>query len=275
MPFTTSHTALAIPLKKYCPGWFSLTGLMAGAMAPDLHYFLLAQTFYRGVSHSWMGMFLVSLPCAVAFSFAFHYLFKLSAIANLPHPLDKRLSGLATSSFTVKSPKEWTVFVASILIGILSHFFWDSFTHANGELAILFPVLRQSVTLFGTPLFIYEIMQHVSSIVGGGIIVIFFLTSPLIPRPRSLAISRTGREKWLFWISGSLVAGVFAIALVLLYNTIYHWGLEYGNHDRLAVRTLGLASWAGIFYFICAYTAVKRIACHFRPSVEHINSRIE
>ena len=92
MPFTTSHPAIVLPLKMLKPRWFSLTGLMAGAMAPDLLYFLMMQTSYRGVSHSWLGLFVFCLPAGIAFSFAFHHLFKQPVIHNLPWPLDRRLS---------------------------------------------------------------------------------------------------------------------------------------------------------------------------------------
>ena len=136
MPFTTAHPAAVLPLKKIWPRWFSLTGLMAGAMAPDLQYFLLADTTHRGLSHSWVGLFAVCLPMGLAFSFAFHWLFKEAFIANLPRPLDRWLSGLAVSTFGPRSWSEWAVLVSSVLIGALSHFAWDSFTHLHGEMAL-------------------------------------------------------------------------------------------------------------------------------------------
>jgi len=124
MPFTTAHPAIVLPLKQWFPHWFSLTGLMAGAMAPDLIYFLALRTDFRGLSHSWPGLFLITLPAGVVFSFVFHRYFKYSFIRHLPSPLDRFLSGLAQSGWCVVGAKAWVILVVSVLVGSLSHFFW-------------------------------------------------------------------------------------------------------------------------------------------------------
>ena len=123
MPFTVSHPAIILPLKHLKPNWFSLSGLMVGAMSPDLIYFLTTITFYRGISHSWFGLFIFCLPAGLLFAVMFHWLFKYHFIMNLPSPLDKNLSGLAVSRFFPRNIRDWSVLIFSVIIGALSHFF--------------------------------------------------------------------------------------------------------------------------------------------------------
>jgi hypothetical protein len=266
MPFTVSHTALVLPLKKLWPGWFSLTGLMAGAMAPDLQYFLLADTTFRGSSHSWPGLFIVCLPLGLIFSFAFHALFKRVFIENLPYPLDVRLSGLATSSFRPDGVRGWCVLIISVLLGTLSHFFWDSFTHPEGVVAQQIPWLLQETTLGGIVRSNARLVQHVSSVVGAVGMVVGLVMCRLLPLPNSTEQRPTGR-KLVFWMLGTLCGSAWSVIAVLGYDHLYGWQIGQGGPLGLAFQTAALGSWAGVFYFVCAVGLISRR----RTSFEKIN----
>lgn len=253
MPFTTSHPAIILPLKQVWPRWFSLTGLMAGAMSPDLIYFLMATTRYHWVSHSWRGLFLFCFPAGIAFAFAFHRLFKYQAIVNLPNPLDRFLSGLAVSEFRVAGRSGWIVFVLSVLIGGLSHLFWDSCTHAAGLTVRLIPFLSRQFTMFGFVWCNYEAAQHISSIVGGIAMILFFFRSRLIPRPVQTLPSRSRGEKIRFWLVTGTAASIFAAIVLVFFNYWRGWHIETGANIRPALKTLGLAGWAGFFYAISLF----------------------
>lgn len=253
MPFTTSHPAAVLPLKQFFPRYFSLTGLMAGAMAPDLLYFLLLDTRHRGVSHSWVGLFTFCLPAGILFSFAFHWLFKYHVIMNLPQPLDRFFSGLALKRFKIKSPRQWLILAVSILIGAISHFFWDSFTHTQGELARMLPFLIREITILGITRPICTFLQHLSTISGGALVLIYALKSNLMPGPAIEKSINDKKRKLLFWIISVCFAAIFAICAMMLRDYS-----QYG-HDKFLLlanlfKTFGLASWAGFFYFVCAYT---------------------
>ncbi len=253
MPFTTAHPAIVIPLKKMWPDYLSLTGLMSGAMAPDLLYFLQLTTVNRGFSHSWAGLFLFCLPAGILFSFAFHWFFKLSLIQNLPHPFDRTLSGLATSKFRPISPRDWVVLIVSVLIGTISHFFWDSFTHAQGEIAQMVPFLTSYTRVLGHPMQITTIAQHISTLIGLSVMVYTFGRGVVAP-PRDDAMPERQRmDKLIFWFAGGLMAAVSGSIWVLYMHT-------YHPHHLVPEHTLfGLASWAGFFYCVCAYTVAKRL----------------
>jgi len=251
MPFTVSHAAAVLPLKMFRPRWFSLTGLMAGAMAPDLIYFLLMQTTHRGVSHSWPGLFVFCLPAGVVFSFTFQWLFKQPVIYHLPRPLDRRLSGLTDQPFRVRGVRAWVVLVSSVLIGALSHFAWDSFTHGAGEMVKLFPVLNQSLTLFGVTRSLCRFLQHLSTISGAVALGVFALKSRFIPPPATSRTGRTPGQKLRFWLLGGIASTLFAVLVVVCFDRMYdlHAAKDLTQYD--VVSAFGLAGWAGFFYYSC------------------------
>jgi hypothetical protein len=254
MPFTVSHPAVVLPLKHFKPEWFSLTGLMAGAMSPDLLYFLMTITNYRGIGHSWLGLFIFCIPAGIIFSFAFHRLFKYHSIINLPSPLDKVFSGLAVSNFNISGIKQWIVLIISVLIGALSHFAWDSFTHVDGEIVEMIPFLRKETTLFGITRPFCRFIQHASSIIGAATIPFYLIKFKLLPESAVIKFGRKSRDKIIFWFVGCIVALIFVFASVFFYNYILNWHIELGHNRGLALSTIGLASWAGLFYYVCFYS---------------------
>lgn len=258
MPFTVSHPAAVLPLKKLWPRWFSLSGLIAGAMAPDLQYFLLADTTHRGVSHSWLGLFTVCLPLGLIFVFVFHSLFKRTFIAYLPRPFDWALSGLAETRFAPGSAREWIVLIVSVLLGAVTHFAWDSFTHAHGEMAQRLPFLLQETTIFGITRMRVRWLQHASTIFGGLALLYFTWRWKLVPTPLSRESIQGPKAKLRFWLGIGVVATVYALVAVWLYDGVYEWHLALGHNRVPAVSTFGLGGWAGVFYAICVYGLIGR-----------------
>jgi sterol desaturase/sphingolipid hydroxylase (fatty acid hydroxylase superfamily) len=262
MPFTVSHPAIVLPLKRFRPGWFSLTGLMSGAMAPDLQYFLLADTTHRGLSHSWTGLFLVDLPLGLIFAFAFHRLFKSVFVEHLPSPLDRTLSGLAESEFSPSGLRQWVVLIISILVGVLSHFFWDSFTHTGGVLAQRIPWLLEQSTILGITRHNTRWVQHVSSIFGAVAMIVGLWKWKLLPPQAKEPSEQTRVRKVVFWLVGSGCGLIVAVAAVWFYNRLYEWHLETGHSFGLGFQSFGLGSWAGFFYFVCVYSLLRQRRRH-------------
>ncbi len=253
MPFTVAHTGIVLPLKKWRPHWFSLSGLMAGAMAPDLIYFLLLNTAHRGFSHSWSGLFIFDIPAGLAFAFAFHYLFKYHFIINLPSTLAQRLSGLAEADFTPRSGRAWVVLIYSVTLGVLTHFGWDSFTHARGEIAVMLPFLTEYTTLFGEPVRWTTVAQHTSTIVGFLLLGWFVLKGWNLPPSVATLEYRTPAEKIRFWFGTGIVAVVVAFGALGFYRT-YAPGLAPDTFT-----TFGLGGFAGFFWAVVGYAVLKRV----------------
>ncbi len=252
MPFTTSHPAAVLLLKNAFPRYISLTGLIAGAMSPDLLYFLEMNTVNRGVSHSWSGLFLVSLPLGLLFSFAFHYLFKKELILNLPNRLLKHFSGLAVSEWKINNVRTWIILIISVLIGAVSHFGWDSCTHLDGEVVQFFPVLQNNISIFGYYITVFHLLQHVSTILGAGAVLIYFSFQSNLPPRINTENKYPTIHRISFWVITIPVSALFAFTVLHLYI--------YFAPERIASeRTVfGLAGWAGFFYLVIALGLFKR-----------------
>ncbi|HUV30357.1 MAG TPA: DUF4184 family protein [Acidobacteriota bacterium] len=260
MPFTTAHPALVLPLKQLFPRYVSLTGLVAGAMAPDLLYFLCLTTDYRGVSHSWTGLLLFCLPAGLAFCFVFHWWFKGPFLRHFPAPLDRFFSGLADRRWLPTGRGQWLVLILSLTAGALSHFFWDSWTHADGVVAQSFPWLLEHLDFAGLHVRYTELTQHLSTLFGTILILWYIASGRLIPpaatRPQS---ARTPGQKVRFWLTGLACSVILAFGAVWLHFgslTLDPAALPGSFH---LYHKLGLGSWAGFFWAACAYTVAGRL----------------
>jgi hypothetical protein len=227
-------------------------------MSPDLIYFLLCHTTMRGFSHSWSGLFLFCLPAGVAFVFAFHGLVKREMILNLPMPFDRWLSGLAHSEFKVSRGRGWIVLTISVLIGALSHFFWDSFTHAEGEIVKMLPVLNTEFTFLGFSRSYSRWIQHASTIVGGIAVLRYVARSKFVPRPISSFCPRSSIRKFGFWLLTAMVSAVVTMAALLFYDDYYEYGIFDFRSPTMMTIIVGLGIWAGIFWS-CAIMGLTRM----------------
>jgi len=249
MPFTTSHPAIVLPLKRLWPRWFSLSGLMAGAMSPDLLYFLLADTTLRGFSHSWPGLLWFCVPAGVVFTVVFHRLFKYEFIRHLPRPLERWLSGLAVSEFDSVSRRAWLVLISSVLIGALSHFFWDSFTHASGEVASRFEFFSTEMTVLGYTAPFYRILQHGSSL-GGALAILLYLTiGGGLPARTALSNERSIPQKLSFWIGTGVTAAGIAVLSLWIWGSPGPEDYIPGSTRYMFVARIGLACFAAMFHY--------------------------
>ncbi|WP_223064972.1 DUF4184 family protein [Streptomyces sp. NBC_00258] len=170
MPFTLSHPAAVLPLMRRP---FVPAALVAGAVAPDVPYFLTrlgvsetsSQDWYGPLlnateTHSFDAGLLVDLPLAVVLVAA-HRMLRAPVTALLPSglrlPEPERVPGLrAKVRYTV-----WLL--VSALMGIASHLAWDSFTHGDGFLVTHVEVLRASA-LGG--LTVARLLQYASTAFG-------------------------------------------------------------------------------------------------------------
>lgn len=179
MPFTFSHPAIVLPLKYLPKRLVSMTGLIIGSMAPDFEYFIRmkVESIY---SHTVMGMLWFDLPLGLILAFLYHNIIRNSLIDNLPFQLKKRLYGFKKFEWTNYFQKNFIVVFLSLLIGISSHILWDSFTHRSGYFVILIPDLSYVTTLFNFQLPFYKILQHLSSLIGGIVVLLCIWKMPVV-----------------------------------------------------------------------------------------------
>ncbi len=153
MPFTLAHPIAALPLWLGFRKRLDLTGLMVGAIVPDIHYFIALQpvgTF----EHTLAGVLSFGLLEGLLLCGLWRYFLVDSAIALLPKVISERIQPMPQSGLFI--------LVVSILLGALSHIFWDGFSHEMGWAVVHSQVLRGTVGR----LVVYKWVQYLSGVLG-------------------------------------------------------------------------------------------------------------
>src|SRR5262252_2376909 len=171
MPFTLSHAAAALPFRKLKPIW---PALVIGTFAPDLQYFLIISDEDR-IWHQFPEVLLYALPVALLALWVFERVVKAPAVELLPSGVQRRLQDkLAPLSFT-----GWNQLARIVLwigVGIVTHLFWDQFTHSYSWLALHWSLLQVQVSLpFGHTFLLAHLLQHLSTIGGFLVLCVWFL----------------------------------------------------------------------------------------------------
>ncbi|MFJ7998376.1 DUF4184 family protein [Streptomyces sp. NPDC096310] len=152
LPFILSHPAAVLPLMRRP---FVPAALVAGAMAPDVPYFLAALGVAETSAQDWYGPLLnatrshtpgagtlVALAWALGLVAAGRLL-RAPLAALLPAGL--RLAEAERTNGARARARYTLWLLVSALIGIASHVAWDSFTHGDGLLVTHVPALRAPV----------------------------------------------------------------------------------------------------------------------------------
>ncbi|MEE6283196.1 DUF4184 family protein [Georgenia sp. MJ170] len=171
MPLTFAHPAAVLPLMR---GPLVPTALVAGALAPDMPYFLRAlripvsaQSWWEPflnatTTHHWPGAVTVALPLALVLYLALAF---CERPARWALPADSGAEGTRPAARPL-----WLVWVVlSLALGLLTHVVWDSFTHGDGwivqNLAVLSGDAVGSLTWA-------RLLQHLSTAVGLAVLLV-------------------------------------------------------------------------------------------------------
>jgi hypothetical protein len=183
MPFTFSHSAIVLPLTFLPRKWFSLTGLVIGSMTPDFEYFLRMKT-QSNYSHTIAGIFWFDLPLAILLTFLFHNIVRECLFQNIPITIKSRLLVYNDFDWNQYFKANLFVVISSILIGVASHLFWDSFTHIHGYFVDRIPGLNQIIQISNFQVPVFKILQHSSTFVGA---IIIFIALMKLPADKSIS----------------------------------------------------------------------------------------
>lgn len=198
MPFTFSHPAIVLPFLKNKR--VSATALIIGSMSPDFEYFFRMK-MQSEISHTFLGVLLIDLPLGFLVMFVFHQIIKKPLIENSPTFFKNRLAILKNSNWMDYFKKNVFTVLISFFLGAFSHLFWDSMTHWNGYLVQRIPFLNEVV--FTVP--IYKIAQHLSTVVGLGVLFVYFYKQP----DEDKFIEETALKYW--YMSFSFAAVILAV----------------------------------------------------------------
>jgi hypothetical protein len=160
MPFTISHTIVAFPIKR----WFQrlpLDALIIGTTGPDLEY-LYNLRVHGKYWHTFEGLLIGALPVCLVLVFLWRKAVYQAMLALLP-----QLREQGKVPCRLRSPIGYTIL--AVILGGLTHVFWDGFTHYDGWAVELWP----QVLLRRTPVMpSYGWLQELSSLTGALILTI-------------------------------------------------------------------------------------------------------
>lgn len=227
MPFTAAHPAIVILFRKLNPKFISLTGLIAGSIVPDFEYFLWMNPASH-LSHTLQGIFLFNLPVVFLMAFAWHSLLAPQLLSTLPF-LKNKLRKRYIQDFPSWLQKKWPVFLASAMIGILTHLVWDSFCHAGGYLVTRIEYLNTHEVILGHSIRRCYILWYISSI--AGLLICMFYTMDR-KQVNLKNIREIIRVKGRFWLE------VFALTLVLAFIRI-SMGLSWNRTRHIIIILIG------------------------------------
>jgi hypothetical protein len=217
MPFTFSHPAIILPFIRNKK--LSATGLIIGSMCPDFEYFIRMKV-QSNISHTFLGLLLFNLPLGFLVALLFHETIKRNLIENLPPFFQNKLTTLKNMKWIGYLKANLFYVLISILIGALSHIFWDAFTHESGYFVQKTPIL--SYKRSNIPF--YKILQHLSSLIGLLFIVYYIHKLPIKK-------SITSKPNWKYWV----------LVLVLTFAFIsirWTFGLSFNQIGNIAVSLI-------------------------------------
>jgi hypothetical protein len=190
MPFTFSHAAIVLPFNKVKS--LSITGLIAGSVAPDFEYFI-RMTDRKVFTHTWSGLLWFDTPLALLLTFLFHNLVRNQLIANAPIRFQRRFKRYEFFNWTLYFKKRWLTIIICVIIGIISHLLWDGFTHETGLFVKYLPFLTATISLNTFQLEVHTLFQVMSSIIGGLIVLYALWQLPSDPK------TTVNPYYWSFW----------------------------------------------------------------------------
>jgi hypothetical protein len=143
---------------------------MIGSMAPDFGV-VLPGHLARAETHSLSALFTFALPAGFFVWALFQLLLKPALLEVLP---DRWYASLRAQGVEPRGRAlaQWRAALLALLAGAISHLLWDGFTHEDGMWVGLLPFLiNDGLTVAGRTVYWFEILQHLSSAVGLGIVV--------------------------------------------------------------------------------------------------------
>lgn len=205
MPFTFSHPAIVLPLKKIKPTWFSPSGLIMGSMAPDFQYFLKMDA-RSDLGHTPIGVFMIDLPLSFLVAIAFHLWVRNILIRHLPSPLDKKYHDSLEFNFLGFLRRRWLLFTISAIIGVMSHLIWDDFAKPDSWVYSLAPsFFSQTVHVGPLKGFLYDLIERMGSVLGLLFFAwVIFQKKEQAPMPAPLS----SKTKSGYWASVALGASI-------------------------------------------------------------------
>jgi len=210
LPFTFSHPAAVLPLRRFCPARLDFAALVIGSLMPDIGYYIPGFTTQLR-THSLSGIIILCLPGGLLLLALFHRL-KQALCYVLPQPHRGALTPLAAR--LRPDGASLGIAAASVLLGAWTHIAWDSFTHARRWGVLQFPLLGDPVFWLGGRVFpVYLCLQYLSSMLGGLILLRVYQAWLCRQEAAVTTAGGDGKDRWRYFLLGGLGAAALAVSL--------------------------------------------------------------
>ncbi len=235
MPYTFSHPAAVMPLRKYLP----FSALVVGSMAPDYLSFV-PWIRHRHYGHSTEGIFTFCIPASFLVLWFFHAVLKRPLLRLAPYSHQRKLARF-TGEFHFGGAKRLLLITLAIWVGIELHIWWDAFTHVFGYFPRRFPILLTPMTDSGRFL-LTDLLQHGTSVLGGLVLLDLYrrwlMKAPESDVPTMYQISDLVRIAAI----GCMVALAVGIGILLPtpYSFVAKTHLEIVSHFALDITRVFL-----------------------------------
>lgn len=205
MPFTIAHAVAILPFRKLPSSSLSLTALFVGSLVPDFEFFA-RMTLYGVWGHEWAGIFYFDLPMGLLLCWLFHRYVRLPLVDHLPDYLYRRFAGYRELDWNIYLKSHPFQVVFGLLVGILTHFLLDNFTHEKEYIGILYvEQLNAKFTILNKDVPVYHILQILVSAIGMLVIFYYIHFTP----SRSIQNEYTTPQvRFRFWMSVTIL-GLF------------------------------------------------------------------
>lgn len=250
MPFTLCHPAVILPLYRCAPRRTSLAALVIGSMMPDLPYFFVTGAS-GDFSHTFLGILLYCVPVGALVYLLYHALLREAWLDWAPPAIGTRLP--AAVPWRPTDARSLAVLLGSLALGAASHVAWDAFTHGHTAVVDRLDVLHAPVMIgaYVTPL--YNLLQHLSTLVGALVIAGYALawlarTAPL--RPDAGRASNRLRA--------AVVLGIVAAAVIGGLVGLLWREARTPGHALFNVIVTSMAAGALALVGLCAWWKLRR-----------------
>lgn len=179
-------------------------------MVPDLPYFT-PLPISRELTHSWPGVVIADLPMGLVVFALWVLVFRAPLRDFAPGWVRRRLSAVPVPEPRIASYILGLLrVIAALLVGVVPHLLWDSFTHPDGWLVLALPAFQSQLG----PFTVYRWAQYGSSAVGLVILLLWLALwarrTPVVALGRSalkLGVW-TRRIAWLAVILPGMAVGI-------------------------------------------------------------------
>jgi hypothetical protein len=213
MPWTPSHAAAILPFRRLCPKYLSFPALVAGAVAPDMAYYV-GRSDISDFAHTLVGSIVVCIPTGLL-SLLIFFAMRRPLWFLLPQPHRGAVAPLVAKRQAMDGPAILSA-TASIVIGAWTHVTWDAFTHSKTWIVDRVDLLREPWLRLGSiEVHGFTVLQDLSTLVGAGLLSMAYLEW-LRKQPQPIA-DNAGSDGWRYCaLLGALLASAgIAISMAL------------------------------------------------------------